>query len=203
MDARLTISNMTTEWGALVGWFPVDQITLDYLEWRRGLIGLKGQRRLAGVTNRPAADPGAHYAAHIVLDLGDVTPHVNGPDTVQSTTSLSTIQEQAIHIDKAYLLSCVNSRFEDLAAAAGELEGKHVADGVELYFAAASREVQERAEAAGHWQTILDAGGRPLPPGCGPCIGLGVGLLEAGEVGISATNRNRSLIHISEPTRPY
>src|SRR5665811_1630569 len=110
----------------------------------------------------------SHYAAHIVLDLGDVTPHVNGPDTVQSTTSLSTIQEQAIHIDKAYLLSCVNSRFEDLAAAAGELEGKHVADGVELYFAAASREVQERAEAAGHWQTILDAGGRPLPPGCGP-----------------------------------
>jgi homoaconitate hydratase len=36
----------------------------------------------------------------------------------------------------------------------------------------------------------MDAGANPLPPGCGPCIGLGVGLLEAGEVGISATNRN-------------
>ncbi len=24
MDARLSIANMTTEWGALVGWFPVD-----------------------------------------------------------------------------------------------------------------------------------------------------------------------------------
>ncbi len=32
MDARLTIANMTTEWGALVGWFPVDEITLTYLE---------------------------------------------------------------------------------------------------------------------------------------------------------------------------
>ena len=30
----------------------------------------------------------------------------------------------------------------------------------------------------------------PLPAACGPCIGLGTGLLEAGEVGISATNRN-------------
>ncbi|MGA7908306.1 MAG: aconitase family protein, partial [Candidatus Sulfotelmatobacter sp.] len=36
----------------------------------------------------------------------------------------------------------------------------------------------------------LDAGAQPLPPGCGSCIGLGVGLLEKGEVGISATNRN-------------
>jgi homoaconitate hydratase len=40
------------------------------------------------------------------------------------------------------------------------------------------------------WQVLLDAGARALPPGCGACIGLGVGLLEEGEVGISATNRN-------------
>ncbi|GBE21935.1 MAG TPA: homoaconitase [Actinobacteria bacterium] len=194
MEARLTISNMTTEWGALVGWFPVDRITLDYLAWRRGAIGPRGRRRLGDIRDTvvgyASADPDARYAANIVFDLGEVIPHVNGPDTVQATRSLMTIQEQAVSIDKAYLVSCVNSRFEDLAAAARELVGRHVADGVELYFAAASREVQERAEAAGHWQTILDAGGRPLPPGCGPCIGLGTGLLAAGEVGISATNRN-------------
>jgi homoaconitate hydratase len=56
--------------------------------------------------------------------------------------------------------------------------------------AAASDEVQSTAEARGDWQTLLAAGAIPLPPGCGPCIGLGVGLLEDGEVGISATNRN-------------
>jgi homoaconitate hydratase len=37
---------------------------------------------------------------------------------------------------------------------------------------------------------LVDAGARELPAGCGACIGLGEGTLEAGEVGISATNRN-------------
>ena len=40
------------------------------------------------------------------------------------------------------------------------------------------------------WKILIDAGAIPLPPSCGPCIGLGTGLLEDGEVGISATNRN-------------
>ena len=68
--------------------------------------------------------------------------------------------------------------------------GKRVAPGVKFYLAAASAWVQQEAERRGIWQTLLDAGANPLPPGCGPCIGLGVGLLEKGEVGISATNRN-------------
>ena len=84
----------------------------------------------------------------------------------------------------------MNSRIEDLAAAAAVLQGKKVAPGVKLYLGAASKWVQEEAERRGIWQTLLDAGANPLPAGCGPCIGLGVGLLEPGEVGISATNRN-------------
>ncbi len=62
--------------------------------------------------------------------------------------------------------------------------------GVEFYIAAASNEVQAESERRGDWQALVDAGARVLPPGCGPCIGLGAGLLEDGEVGISATNRN-------------
>jgi homoaconitate hydratase len=56
--------------------------------------------------------------------------------------------------------------------------------------AAASAEVQAEAEKSGTWGILLAAGAKPLPPGCGPCIGLGAGLLEPGETGISATNRN-------------
>ena len=74
--------------------------------------------------------------------------------------------------------------------AAAVLKGRRVAPGVELYVAAASKEIQEESERRGDWEALLGAGARPLPPGCGPCIGLGTGLLEAGEVGISATNRN-------------
>jgi homoaconitate hydratase len=50
--------------------------------------------------------------------------------------------------------------------------------------------VQKAAESSGAWTVIVQAGAQPLPPSCGPCIGLGTGLLEAGEVGISSTNRN-------------
>ncbi len=68
--------------------------------------------------------------------------------------------------------------------------GKKVAPGVKLYVGAASAWTQQEAEKRGVWQSLLDAGAIPLPPSCGPCIGLGTGLLEKGEVGISATNRN-------------
>jgi len=187
---------MSTEWGPLVGWFPVDTITIKYLLEARERLAAQGVERFTDhdierwMTNPPQPDLDAVYAARIVLDLSQVTPHVSGPDTVQIMSSLAEIEKQKITIQKAYLLSCVNSRIEDLAAAADVLQGKKVAPGVQLYLGAASKWVQEEAERRGIWKTLLDAGANPLPAGCGPCIGLGVGLLEPGEVGISATNRN-------------
>src|SRR5437764_1307711 len=76
------------------------------------------------------------------------------------------------------------------AAAAAVVKGKKVAPGVEFYLAAASAETQAKAQHDGHWKTLLAAGAIELPPGCGTCIGLGAGTIKAGEVGISATNRN-------------
>ena len=196
MDARLSIANMSTEWGALVGWFPVDGNTLRYLEARNRELRARGMTRISEEqlatwrVDPPAADADATYAGRIVLDLSEVTPHVSGPDTVQVMQSVAEMAAKKVAIQKAYLVSCVNSRLEDLEAAATVLRGKKVADTVKFYLAAASRSVQNEAERRGVWQTLLDAGAVPLPSGCGPCIGLGTGLLEAGEVGISATNRN-------------
>ncbi|MGC2110756.1 MAG: homoaconitase [Candidatus Korobacteraceae bacterium] len=196
MDARLSIANMSTEWGALVGWFPVDEITLAYLEARNRELRAQGVSRIPEEkfaewrANPPAPDPDAVYAARITLDLAEVTPHVSGPDTVQVMQSVAEMGKKRVAIQKAYLVSCVNSRLEDLQAAAKVLQGRTIAKGVKFYLAAASRHVQEEAEERGVWKIFLDAGAHPLPSGCGPCIGLGTGLLEAGEVGISATNRN-------------
>jgi homoaconitate hydratase len=196
MDARLSISNMTTEWGPLVGWFPVDDVTINYLKNVYQRLKVAGVERFAEkdieswTKNPPRPDAGAVYAARIVLDLSQVTPHVSGPDTVQVMASLAEVEKKKVAIQKAYLLSCVNSRVEDLDAAAKVLKGKKVASGVKFYLGAASKWVQDEAEKRGIWQALLDAGANPLPAGCGPCIGLGVGLLEPGEVGISATNRN-------------
>ena len=67
---------------------------------------------------------------------------------------------------------------------------RSMAEGVDLYVAAASANIERQAKEAGYWTTLEKAGAHFLPPGCGPCIGLGAGLLEDGEVGISATNRN-------------
>ncbi len=197
MSERLTISNMTTEWGALVGWFPFDEITAEYLRERVDVLAGKGvtdrltEAMVAGwEAAPPVPDADACYAAEIVLDLNKVSPHVSGPDSVSVMRPVSEISEERVRIHKAYLLSCTNARLDDLVEAAAVLVGHKVADDVELYIAAASAEVQADAEADGAWRDLLRAGARPLPPGCGACIGLGVGLLEDGEVGISATNRN-------------
>lgn len=196
MDARLSVANMTTEWGALTGIFPVDAVTVQYMHEVRTRLAARGQWRFTDAQLRAweeapiAADPDASYAGRIYFDLTELRPMVAGPDTVQVVQTLAEMAERHVRIHKAYLLSCVNGRLEDLRAAADVLRGHHVHDGVELYVAAASREVQERAEAEGAWQAIVDAGAKVLSPGCGPCIGLGVGLLEPGEVAISATNRN-------------
>jgi homoaconitate hydratase len=135
-------------------------------------------------------DANAFYSKEILIELSTIETYVSGPNTVKTMTAVSEIKNQQIKIQKAYLVSCVNSRIDDISEAAEVLRGKKIADGVKFYIAAASSEVQKESEKRGDWEILLDAGAIPLPPGCGPCIGMGIGLLEDGEVGVSATNRN-------------
>ncbi len=209
IDERLAIANMTTEWGALAGVFPIDLATILWLKKRerfiehRGLEGVFSDADGNGVHPRinhkkieelehniPQADADAFYAKELTIDLSTIEPFVSGPNTVKTYAAVSELKEKNIAINKAYLVSCVNSRVDDIAEAAAVVKGKKISEQVKFYIAAASSEVQKEAERYGYWQSLIEAGAIPLPPGCGPCIGLGTGLLEDGEVGISATNRN-------------
>lgn len=208
IEQRLTIANMSTEWGALVGLFPVDVLTLSWYEKRnaeikaRGPMGVesdKGQDvhpRINDATikelkeNPIHADEDAYYTKTITLDVSKISPIVSGPHGVKLMYSAEKINQKQIPVNKAYLVSCVNGRYEDMLTAAEYIKGKKVAAGVEFYIGCASKEIQKRLEKEGHWQTLLKAGAIELPPGCGMCIGLGKGLLKSGEIAISATNRN-------------
>lgn len=195
IDDRLAIANMTTEWGALSGLFPVDARLIDYYKVRASGKSPSHPRINASTIKRVAtlpvtSHPEATYAKVLHLNLSSLTPYVSGPNSVKIATPLYTLAQLNINIQKAYLVSCTNSRQSDIASAADVVRGSKVADGVEFYIAAASSEVQADAEKSGDWQALLAAGAIALPAGCGPCIGLGTGLLQDGEVGISATNRN-------------
>src|SRR5207245_10103294 len=174
MSARMTIANMTTEWGALAGVFPFDEVTVDYLRSRVGEFtnpkrpGTRGPKSRSGYSNididewwknrsQLTADADAEYAIELELDLATVVPHVSGPNEVKTMVSLPEMQRKHVTIQKAYLLSCVNARFEDLhdAAEVVRARGGHVATGVEFDLAAASAEVQANAEFTCHWTPLL------------------------------------------------
>ncbi|TKX27692.1 homoaconitase [Elsinoe australis] len=216
IDDRLAIANMTTEWGALTGLFPIDSVLKGWLRSKAtevSMYGSSSSKTAAPTTDRfnharldeleantLTADVGAKYAKELFLDLTTLCPYVSGPNSVKVATPLPDLQKANIPINKAYLVSCTNSRRSDIAAAAkvfkdaaaSSPDGKipKIPDGVKFYIAAASLPEQKAAEEQGDWQALLEAGAQPLPSGCGPCIGLGTGLLEPGEVGISASNRN-------------
>ena len=187
MSERLTISNMTTEWGALAGMFPADEILFEFLAERARVMQRRGdaspriteERIEEWRRNTVAADDDAFHICEITIDLARVSPSVAGPNDVKTVRPLSEVAREKIAINKAYLLSCVNARLEDLVQAESVLRGRRVKEGVELYVAAASAEVESDAQRLGVWQSILESGAIPLPSGCGPCIGLGAARFES------------------------
>ena len=196
------------------GLFPVDPVLIAYLRYKATNAALNKtwnvtdsnaylrfiHERIDALVQDPVLpDRGAKYQKELYLDLSTLSPYVSGPNSVKLARPLSQLESEMIRIDKAYLVSCTNSRASDIAAAAKVFKDAakinnsavpKVAEHVQFYIAAASLPEQRIAEEAGDWQTLIEAGAIPLPSGCGPCIGLGQGLLDKGEVGISASNRN-------------
>jgi 3-isopropylmalate/(R)-2-methylmalate dehydratase large subunit len=93
-------------------------------------------------------------------------------------------------ITYAFIGTCTNGRLDDLQTAAKILKGKHIAKGVRMIIAPASKQTLIDALSDGTIQTLMEAGATIINSGCGPCVGSHEGIPGDGEVVISAANRN-------------
>ncbi len=178
MSGRFTMANMAVEAGAKVGLFPADEMTREYLV---------AQGR--GNDYQPvSADADAVYEKAIKINAADLEPTVSRPHTVDNTAPARELK--GTKIQQVVIGTCTNGRLEDLAVAAGILEGKKPARAVRLIIAPASRHIFLDAIAAGYIRTLVEAGAIILPSGCGPCLGLHQGALGDGESCLSTANRN-------------
>ncbi len=88
---RATIGNMSPEYGATIGFFPVDEMTLAYFRGtgrtEEEIARFEAYYRAQGLFGMPA--PGSlHYSQLVKLDLGSVTPSVAGPRRPQDRIDL-------------------------------------------------------------------------------------------------------------------
>ena len=177
MDDRLCICNMAIEAGAKNGIFPVDKVTMDYLEGR--------SERYPVVYE---ADEDAEYDEVIEVNLSEMVPIVACPHLPENTKPAKELSE--IKVDQVVIGSCTNGRMEDMEAAFKVLNGKKVADGVRCIIIPATMEIYRECVEKGYVTAFIDAGAVVSTPTCGPCLGGYMGILAAGERCIATTNRN-------------
>jgi len=173
---RITICNMMAETGAKFCVVPGDKKTIEYLE---------------GISKSPytiiESDPDAKFEKVIEIDLAELEPLVSVPHAMDSVCAVKEIDRE---VNRVFIGSCTNGRLEDFAQAAQILMGRKISDDVVAIAVPASRKILLEAIAAGYIQTLVSAGFVVESPSCGACMGLHSGVLAAGDVAVSTTNRN-------------
>ena len=177
MDDRLCICNMAIEAGAKNGIFPVDDVTMSYME---------GRCERAPVIY--TADEDAHYDQEFIIDLSQIVPTVACPHLPENTHPA--IELGHIKIDQVVIGSCTNGRMEDMEAACNILKGQTVASGVRCIIIPATMSIYRECIERGYITAFIDAGAVVSTPTCGPCLGGYMGILAAGERCVATTNRN-------------
>tara|TARA_Y100001970_G_scaffold256337_1_gene333972 strand:- start:15785 stop:18472 length:2688 start_codon:yes stop_codon:yes gene_type:complete len=89
---RATIANMAPEYGATCGFFPVDQVTLDYMKLSgRDESHVENVRRYLSAQGMFHTDSSLtpSFTSSLTLDLGTVVPSMAGPKRPQDRVSLS------------------------------------------------------------------------------------------------------------------
>jgi 3-isopropylmalate/(R)-2-methylmalate dehydratase large subunit len=176
---RMTLCNMAVEMGAKNGIIEPDETTRKFLEGRvKALPNFEALK----------SDKDAVYQRTVEFDVSKMEPQVACPSSVDNVKPVSEIGN--VPIEQAFIGSCTNGRIEDLRLAAQVLKGKRVKDGVRALVIPASQEVYKQAINEGLLEIFTDAGAIVCGSACGPCLGGHIGLLAAGEVCVSTSNRN-------------
>ena len=192
LHERMVIPNMMAEFGAKNAYLPPDEAVFSYLAERRArrMNSEFGIRNSEVEISRLALypDEDATYASTHVINADDIELKIACPHTVDNVKPLREVA--GTPIQQAFLGTCTNGRLEDIAAAAEIIKGKRVASRTRLLVIPASSEVYADALKAGYVQTLIEAGAVFGTPGCGPCMGVHMGVLGPGEACISTANRN-------------
>ncbi|HCB02738.1 MAG TPA: 3-isopropylmalate dehydratase large subunit [Nocardioides sp.] len=219
MEGRMTVCNMSIEWGAKAGLIAPDQKTFDYIEGRPEAP--KGADWDAAVAywKTLVTDDDAVYDEEIVFDAATMTPFVtwgtnpgqgvplgasvpspddfdDAQDRVAAEKALQYMGLEArtpmrdIKVDTVFVGSCTNGRIEDLRAAAAIVKGRHVDQDTRLLVVPGSVRVRLQAEDEGLDVIFKEAGAEWRGAGCSMCLGMNPDTLEPGERSASTSNRN-------------
>jgi 3-isopropylmalate/(R)-2-methylmalate dehydratase large subunit len=219
VEARLTLCNMTIEFGAWSGLVAPDDKTIEYVKGRP-FAPSEGQWDAAVKYWRTlATDEGATFDKEIAIDCADIVPQISWGTSPMHETGIDqrvpdpasepnearrAAMEKALEymdlepgarlegipIDAAFIGSCTNSRISDLRAAAAILKGRKVASGVKAICVPGSGLVKAAAEAEGIDKIFTDAGFEWRESGCSMCFYAGGESFGLEERVVSSTNRN-------------
>jgi len=219
MEGRMTLCNMSIEWGAKAGLVAPDETTFEYVKGRpRAPKGAAWDEAVA-YWRTLQTDPDARFDAQITLDVSALTPFVTWgtnpgqgvpldgkvpspaefDDEVLRNAAERALKYMAltpgtkmrdIPVDVVFVGSCTNGRIEDLRAAAAVLEGRRVAPSVRMLVVPGSGRVRQQAIAEGLDKVFTDAGAEWRHPGCSMCLGMNPDQLEPGQRAASTSNRN-------------
>ncbi|MFZ5766860.1 MAG: 3-isopropylmalate dehydratase large subunit [Thermodesulfobacteriota bacterium] len=203
MEARMTLCNMAIEAGATCGVCMPDRVTAEYL-WPFIQGDYPTIDEAVADFSKWHSDPDADYVAEKTFDVSRLVPQVTygyKPDEVKDVTAMI-----GTRIDQVYMGSCTNGRIEDLRAGAMILKGRKIAPTVRAILSPATPKVYNQALEEGLIKIYMDAGFCVTNPTCGACLGMSNGVLAAGEVCASTTNRNFNgrmgkggMVHLMSP----
>ena len=219
MEGRMTICNMSIEWGAKAGMIAPDETTLAYLKGRPHAPEGGDWEAAVEYWRTLRSDDDAHFDAQVDIDATRLTPFVTwgtnpghgvplggvvpAPEDFDSEVERATARRaleymdlapgtpmREIAVDTVFLGSCTNGRIEDLRLAASVLRGRRIAEGVRMLVVPGSARVRLQAELEGLDKIFLASGAEWRAAGCSMCLGMNPDQLSPGERSASTSNRN-------------